>query len=430
MKNKRAFTLVELISIIVLLSIIFLLVLPGIKSSIASRKQTQYENMIKTIESAAKLYYTDNSDTTKIYLSTLVDNDYLSSGIKDPRTGEDISGCVYIYLDNDGYNIYTYMSDMNNCSASQLYYSLVVKPEGGVYSNTTNNTSYQLLKDAIVEVKNPTRTGYGFGGWNYSCIDCTIANEQFTMGTSNVVLEAKWTPNTYTLTTNLDGGTISNTPPSTVAYKGKVDLDTPTKSGYTFIRWDVITGGDSESVISDNTLTMGYSNTTIKAIFEKNVWKKTTYTCNRTPGTLTVTTNTCARTFTNYTRIAKKCNCSGTTCSFSTITDYPSSCVTGSSFTCDTSHATFSYVVTCASNYNYYFNTTTATGSTCSVEPAISCNSSTLNNSYISACEGSVYNYAFTTSTEQTNQCTAGSSFTCDSPTYQSSYVSSCEYTG
>jgi len=76
--NKKAFTLIEIIAIIALLGIISILVLPKIGDSIEARKEKQYNNIVKTIESAAKVYYADNKNITKVLLSDLIDNDYLS----------------------------------------------------------------------------------------------------------------------------------------------------------------------------------------------------------------------------------------------------------------------------------------------------------------------------------------------------------------
>jgi len=429
--NKKAFTLIEIIAIIALLGIISILVLPKIGDSIEARKEKQYNNIVKTIESAAKVYYADNKNITKVLLSDLIDNDYLTSGLMDPRDDQVMVGCVYVYLDIDGYNNYIYMNDETNCSAEQLYFTLVIKPMDGIYLGTTNNTSYQMIKDGTQELFEPTRDYYDYDGWNYSCAGCTVSPTSFKMGTSNVVLTAKWTPKIYNLTTDLDGGTISVTPPTTMAYKELFSLATPTKTGYTFIRWDVTVGGTSESSIasSTNTLTMGHTNTTIKAIFEPNAWQKTIHTCNRTPATYTVTTKTCARTFVNYTKITYTCLNNGTSYYLSRSETYPTTCSTSASFTCYSATLGSSYTVTCASNYNYYFNTATSTNSTCTVGSSFTCNSTTLNNSYISACTESTYNYAFTTSATQINQCTATSSFTCDGSTYENTYTT-CVYTG
>lgn len=480
---KRGFTLIEIIAIIALLGIIAIAVFPMIGDSISSRKETQYNNLVSTIKSAAKVYYADNSSTTKVFLSTLVDEDYLSSGLTDPRSGEILDGCVYIFLDGDGYNNYVYMDDLSNCNASQLYYSLVVKPMGGTYNSTTDNTSYVLEEDETVEVLNPVRDGYEFTGWNYSCSECTIASNIFTMGNSNVVLTATWTLQSYSLTTDLDGGTISTAPPTSVLNTQTVELATPTKSGTTFVEWSIISGAGSS--IDGNTLTIGANDTAIKAIYEDNVYTMTTHTCDRSTASYTKSTKTCSRSVSSYTQTKKSCTRSVSTytvtrrqclcnvynvCSFATSTTTSSSCSVGSIFVCQAamdgvyytsacsvasynyffnttyptsdscsvgtpfscSSSTYgsSYIYACAvSSYNYFFNTTTSTASDCSTTSSFTCSSSTYNTSYVSACTIDSYDYLFTDSTQQINQCTPTSLFTCDESSYQQSYVT-CEYTG
>lgn len=421
--NKRGFTLIELIAIMALLGIISVLILPQIGNDIKERKETQYQNILKVIESSAKVYYAENEETTKVLLSTLVDEDYLSSNLTDPRSGDPITGCVYIYLDSDGFNKFIYMDDLNNCSSSQFYYSLVVKPMDGLYNGSTDNVSYQLEKAGTQTVNNPTRDGYSFSGWSYNCTGCSISNEVFTMGESNVVLTATWEPNTYTLTSDLDGGTIGQAPPTSAAYKSLIQLGSPTKTDYTFINWEVVSG--NESTISSNVLTMGKENTVIKANYEQNSYTKNTNTCDRTIATYNKTTKSCARSVATYIRTKKTCICNGDVCGWVTSTSTVTSCSVTSMFTCNTFYQDGSYTSACTvDSYNYYFNTSTSSSTTCSTTSSFSCSSSTYGWSYVSACSIGTYNYAFTTSSIPTNQCSETTAFTCNETTYQGSYIS------
>jgi uncharacterized repeat protein (TIGR02543 family) len=57
------------------------------------------------------------------------------------------------------------------------------------------------------------------------------------MPASDVVYEAQWTINQYTITFNTDGGTVID--PITQNYGTAITLpDDPTKIGYTFAGWD------------------------------------------------------------------------------------------------------------------------------------------------------------------------------------------------
>lgn len=426
--NKKGFTLIEIIAVIALLGIMAVLILPQVGNDIDERKENQYQNILKVIESSAKVYYADNEDTTKVLLSTLVSEDYLSSNLTDPRTGDDITGCVYIYLDNDGYNNFIYMDNMDNCAASQYYYSLVVKPMDGLYNGSTSNVSYQLEKGGTQTVNDPTREGYNFSGWSYNCTGCTLSSGTFTMGESNVVLQATWEPKIYTITTDLDGGTIGEAPPTSAAYKSLNQLDSPTKTGYTFINWEVVSG--TESTISENVLTMGRANTTIKAIYEANAYTKTINTCSRSIATYSKTTKSCSRTPATYTRTKRTCICNGSDCGWVNSTSTVTSCSTTSMFICNTFYQDGSYTSACTvASYSYYFSTSTSSSSSCSTTSAFSCSSSTYGSSYVSTCAVESYDYYFTTSSTAVNQCTDTSSFTCSSSTYQGTYTS-CTYNG
>ena len=114
MKNKKGFTLIELIAIIAILGIMVVIVLPQMGNSIESRKQTQYDNLITTVKSAAKVYYSNNQSATMVSVATLISENYVSSGMKNPISGNSINGCITITQDLDGYNVYTYYEDCND----------------------------------------------------------------------------------------------------------------------------------------------------------------------------------------------------------------------------------------------------------------------------------------------------------------------------
>ena len=61
--KKNGFTLIELISMIVILSLIALIVFPAVASIVKSSRDDAYENQKIIIEKAAKEYYLDNVDS-------------------------------------------------------------------------------------------------------------------------------------------------------------------------------------------------------------------------------------------------------------------------------------------------------------------------------------------------------------------------------
>lgn len=88
-KDKKGFTLVEIIAVITVISILSLLVLPLILNQVRSKKNQANEAMLNSINAAALLYVDNNrrdyigEANSCIKISTLVENDYLDTSIYD-----------------------------------------------------------------------------------------------------------------------------------------------------------------------------------------------------------------------------------------------------------------------------------------------------------------------------------------------------------
>lgn len=76
-------------------------------------------------------------------------------------------------------------------------------------------------------------TGVSAGSWNFGAL---ISNGTIEAG-DTIYLFANWLPNTYTLTFNANGGTVSTTTKSVTYKTTYTDLPTPTRSGYIFKGW-------------------------------------------------------------------------------------------------------------------------------------------------------------------------------------------------
>lgn len=87
----------------------------------------------------------------------------------------------------------------------------------------------------------PTREGYTFAGWSASKSDGN-AYVFSTPVTKDVTLYAQWTPNTYTVTFNSNGGTLVTS--ATVKYGQTVTKPTdPTLDGKVFVGWTTDAAG-------------------------------------------------------------------------------------------------------------------------------------------------------------------------------------------
>ena len=183
-------------------------------------------------------------------------------------------------------NTYTITYDLNRGNGTTI-------PEHGA-SHPTSATF-----DKEFTISNPTRVGYKFTGWNISGMDgtkhyygvntstattltvitdTTFKNLRSTSGT--VKFTATWTPNTYTITYDLNKGAGSSTPsngtnhPTQGTFDANVLISNPTRAGYSFAGW-TISGmdtavthyyGSSAYSLSGNEVTPGSNATTNTSI--------------------------------------------------------------------------------------------------------------------------------------------------------------------
>ena len=110
--KKNGFTLVELLSIVVILGIIVVVALPQISGSIGSKKEKQYNKIVKIVENAGKVYLTENGTIDSVSIDKLIKNDYLTSGLKNPINNTPLTGCVK-KITSDGVTKYKY--EVDNC---------------------------------------------------------------------------------------------------------------------------------------------------------------------------------------------------------------------------------------------------------------------------------------------------------------------------
>ena len=97
-------------------------------------------------------------------------------------------------------------------------------------------------------IADPTKVGYDFAGWkitevdednNWGAVDSVITSLTDTYKHyGNVTLEAQWTPETYTVTFNPNGGVLSGNATATVEYNAILEnVPSVDRTGYTFAGW-------------------------------------------------------------------------------------------------------------------------------------------------------------------------------------------------
>jgi competence protein ComGC len=78
MNNKRAFTLIEMVLVLIIIAALLLIVIPNMSSQADSTKETTDEALIKNVETQEELYKLANGGSEATH-STLVSENYLTA---------------------------------------------------------------------------------------------------------------------------------------------------------------------------------------------------------------------------------------------------------------------------------------------------------------------------------------------------------------
>ena len=128
-------------------------------------------------------------------------------------------------------------------------YTITYDLDGGTAEG--NPDTYTVETDAFT-LKNPTRPGYTFTGWSGTGL---TGEDNLTVtipkgSTGNRSYTAHWSLNTYSITYDLNGGTVSGNPDFYTVESAAITLNPPTRTGYTFIGWSGtdLSGSDNLTV--------------------------------------------------------------------------------------------------------------------------------------------------------------------------------------
>ena len=137
---------------------------------------------------------------------------------------------------------------------AQLY-TINYKLEGGIFNDSATTTSYNAYTS--FELPEPTYQGHYFAGWytrDYTD-DGILIDEKFFCNAgetqtinADTTLYAKWTPNTYTITFDANGGS-GEMDSQSFTYDAAQNLTANkfTRSGYTFAGWNTSSEGTGTS---------------------------------------------------------------------------------------------------------------------------------------------------------------------------------------
>ena len=140
-----------------------------------------------------------------------------------------------VYSDGDSYTMGT-----ENATLYALWtpktYKITYNLNGGQLA-VQNKATYNI-ETATFTLNNPTKNGYNFLGWSGTNIpDNTNAVTVNAGSTENLVFTANWEIIAYKISYNLNGGSSSDTLPSTYTVEDEVVLPFLSKRGYMFVGW-------------------------------------------------------------------------------------------------------------------------------------------------------------------------------------------------
>ena len=112
-----------------------------------------------------------------------------------------------------------------------INFTIIFNANGGII----DGNSQTITTDGMVgKMPSVTKKGYTFLGWY---INGNQKVSETTKVTSNLTLTAKWQINEYTITYDLDGGSVTGNPLKYNVESNEIQIVKPNKSGFTFIGW-------------------------------------------------------------------------------------------------------------------------------------------------------------------------------------------------
>jgi prepilin-type N-terminal cleavage/methylation domain-containing protein len=157
--NKKGFTLVELLAVIVILGILATLLVPSIFKMVRNAKENSYNVLIESFEENAKLYVSRHRDEIENYLdqynyysftlNDLKSDNLLKTPITDPRTDEQIDLSKKIYIVRDTNQTLSVCYEERGCYAPIKLVDKLIDPTNivtgaiqGLHQDASNNFYY------------------------------------------------------------------------------------------------------------------------------------------------------------------------------------------------------------------------------------------------------------------------------------------------
>lgn len=118
--------------------------------------------------------------------------------------------------------------------------------------------------EKVTRIEDPTRNGYTFVNWTYDNEPWSFTND---VVYCDMTLDANWNVIIYSISYDLDGGSIDSNNPTSYTIEDHIVLNEPVKDGYTFLGWfngDVEVSSEFNGMFGDLVLTAHWSISTYK----------------------------------------------------------------------------------------------------------------------------------------------------------------------
>ena len=258
--SKKGFTLVELLTVIVILVAILMIAIPNITASLNRSEDKQIKAQKQSIASTANITINKNNlqnnlkynykkfkdGDCRITVNQLEEFNYITEKMAKYK-GKTIAGCVGYkngemnFFENEGNNC---VGDILCTPEETKQYTITYNGNGNT-GGSTESTTCKANENCSLRSNGFTKTGYSFDGW-YDAKSGGSKYENTTKLTNNITVYAHWKINTYTITYNGNGNTGGSTNKTDCNYNTDCSLRSNgfTKTGYTFDGWyDAKSGG-------------------------------------------------------------------------------------------------------------------------------------------------------------------------------------------
>jgi uncharacterized repeat protein (TIGR02543 family) len=277
--------------------------LSGLKASIGTLKQpvvityTAAADGKAGTETSTAIDFTFSGDVAGLTVNDIAVTGGAGSVTKGDLTGSGKDWSLGITVGTEG-DVTVSINKTGIASAAQ---TVAVYKAGGTpqpqsctitFDSRGGSTVQPVTADADARVPkpgDPVWQGYVFQGWYSEASGGTLYTWPHTL-TADVIMYARWTVASYTITYNLDDGTNPGTSPASYTIESSgVTLPTPAKTGYTFGGWF-----DNSGFTGTAVTVIAAGSTGNKTFYAR--WSPITYTvtydANGGSGSMTASTHT------------------------------------------------------------------------------------------------------------------------------------------